>query len=303
MSAIKLRRHDNECLLFFDFISEKEAYGLSKQSIENYKKVYDAFRHQMGQNITQESINKWIHMMINKCMNPISINFYISQIRVFAYWLIKNGYCKEFEIKKIKTQEPQVKTIPDNDVKILLEKPPIKSSFSTYRSWVIINFILGTGARQSTVRNLRVRDIDFDSKEIRYTHLKNKTSAIVPLSPTLERVLRLYLNTWDIGDGYLFPDIHGGFLTGNALEHSLRNYSVLKGVKHKGAHSLRHTFAKKFILAGGNALILQRLLTHTDLAMTKKYVRLFNDDLHNNYENLCPLDSYQSERLIKKKRN
>lgn len=240
--------------------------------------------------------------MIDSGMNPISINFYISQIRVFVYWLVKNGHCERFDIKKIKTQEPQLKTLSDEEITTLLKKPAINCNFVTYRSWVIINFILATGARASTVMNVMVDDIDFYNKEIRYSHLKNKQTAIVPMSITLEKVLKTYFNTWDLGKGYLFPDKYGGKLTLNALEQSLRKYTKRRGLKYKGAHSLRHTFARAFVMNGGNAFVLQRLLTHTDLEMTKKYVRLFDGDLHKNFDNLCPLDCFAGgQKTIKRK--
>ena len=304
MSEVKRKTAKNEAFLFENFIVEKEASGLSKKSIDNYREVYARFVREMAQKVSKNSIYGWIRLMLDNKMNPISINFYINQIRVFAYWLMRNGYCERFEIKKLKAQEPQIKTMSDGEIMTLLEKPNIKSSFRTFRSWTVINFILGTGARASTVINLKVEDIDFSCKEIRYSHLKNKKAAIVPMSHLLERVLKTYLNMWDIGGSYLFPDIHGGQLTLTALEQSIRKYCIAKGVKHKGVHAFRHTFAKKYIINGGNAFSLQRILTHTDLTMTKKYVHLFSSDLKLNYDQKCPLDSYQRKtEMIKRRGN
>lgn len=301
MPKVKRKHANSEAFYFADFIAEKEASGLSKKSIQNYVDVRLKYMREIGKTLSEENIKEWVHMMLSNKMNPISINFYINQIRVYAYWLMSKGYLKEFEIKKLKTQEPQIKTISDEDIQILLERPPVKSSFTTFRSWTIINFILGTGARASTVVFLKVEDIDFASKEIKYTHLKNKSSAIIPLSSSLEKVLRTYLNTWDVGNNYLFTDKYGGQLTVGALEKSVRNYCKARNVVCKGVHAFRHTFAKKYVLNGGNVFVLQRLLTHTDLTMTKKYVRLFNSDLHIGYDDLCPLDAYQSSKHIKRK--
>ena len=280
---------------------EKEASGLSKKSIKNYKDVYDRYTRDVGQPISKNSVNNWIHLLLERGMNPISINYYINQIRVFSYWLIENNYIESFTIRKIKTQEPQIKTIPEQDVLILLNKPKLKSSFVTYRTWTIINFILATGARASTILNIKIDDVDFSTKEIRYTHLKNKTSAIVPLSFSLERVLRQYINCWDVGSGYLFLDKYGGQLTVTALSHSLHNYCVSRGVKPRSAHAFRHTFAKKYVTNGGNVFALQKMLTHTDLAMTRKYIHLFSSDLKRGYEDICPLDSYKKNTMIIKK--
>ena len=292
---VKRKYANSEAFLLADFIAEKEASGLSKKSIQNYEKVHARYVHEIGKPLSKKSINEWIHLMFSHKMNPISINFYINQIRVFAYWLMSKGYLERFEIKKLKTQEPPVRIVSDEDISVLLERPSYKSKFGYYRSWAIISFILGTGARASTIMNLKVEDIDFASKEIRYTHLKNKRSAIVPLSNSLEKVLRIYMSAWELGTGYLFPDVHGGQLTLTALEQSLRVYCNEKKVKFLGAHAFRHTFAKKYIVNGGNAFVLQRLLTHTDLAMTKKYVYLFSSDLKKGFDDMCPLDSYQKQ--------
>ena len=142
MSKIRRKIDRNESILFSDFIVEKEAHGLALKSIENYKKVYERYCKEIGEDITEKSVLKWIKYLKDKKIDTISINFYIVQLRVFAYWLMKHGYLDGFEIKKLKAQEPQVKTIPEEDILVLLERPDVNCSFREYRSWVIINFIL-----------------------------------------------------------------------------------------------------------------------------------------------------------------
>lgn len=46
--------------------------------------------------------------------------------------------------------------------------------------WAIINYILATGNRAATVRNLRLQDIDFQAKEITLAHTKTKSRKLFP---------------------------------------------------------------------------------------------------------------------------
>lgn len=44
-------------------------------------------------------------------------------------------------------------------------------------------------------------------------------------------------------------------------------------------HSLRHTFASHFMMAGGNILTLQKILGHQSLTMTMRYAHLVPERL------------------------
>lgn len=49
--------------------------------------------------------------------------------------------------------------------------------------------------------------------------------------------------------------------------------------KGQASHALRHTFASHFIQNGGNILTLQKILGHSSLAMTMRYVHLAPEHL------------------------
>lgn len=54
-------------------------------------------------------------------------------------------------------------------------------------------------------------------------------------------------------------------------------------------HVLRHTFASHFMRNGGNILVLQRVLGHTDIKMTMRYAHFAPDHLEDAVK-LNPLD-------------
>lgn len=46
------------------------------------------------------------------------------------------------------------------------------------------------------------------------------------------------------------------------------------------SHVLRHTFASHFMMNGGNILVLQRILGHTDIKLTMRYAHFAPDHLN-----------------------
>ncbi len=54
-------------------------------------------------------------------------------------------------------------------------------------------------------------------------------------------------------------------------------------------HTFRHTFARNYIVNGGDVFSLQKILGHTSLAMVRHYGNLDNTDVINAYRKTCPL--------------
>ena len=160
---------------------------------------------------------------------------------------------------------------------------------------------MATGARASTITELKVSDIDFKGKTITYRHLKNKKVANIPLSPSLEKTLSWYLTLFEVED-YLFPSFYGTKSTVNGLRQGLEAYCKDRGVEPRGLHSLRHSFAREWIKSGGGAFQLQQMLCHSKLTMTQKYVRLFSEDLKDDVYQYSPLDNLKpcKQKLTKR---
>lgn len=195
-------------------------------------------------------------------------------------------------LRMVRADDPIKEPYTTDELQKLLKEPDCKTcSFAEYRNWVIVNFLLGTGCRASTLLNLQIGDLDLSAGTVFFRHMKARNQQIVPLSKALVKIMEEYLEhrTSDPTDP-LFVSEYGNRMTLNSLGNAIWNYNHSRGVEKTSMHLFRHTYAKLYIQAGGDPFRLQKLLGHADLTMTRRYVALYADDLRANYDALNPLE-------------
>lgn len=303
----RIKRSGDYCVsldqAFREFSAEKEAMNLSEATLANYLQSYNMLRlfncftdNTIAQEVNLSHIHHFIRAMRNAHIRPASINHYLRDCRAFLYWCMdeEREYLTPFKIALIESQEEQPKLFTDDELQRLLDKPNKTDSFAVWRTWAIVNWVLGTGNRSSTICEVRLADIDYSTKEISLRHTKNKRAQIIPLSPSLEIALKEYIKIWRTdanNEGWLFPNVCEDQLTTNALRHSFAAYCKEREVNRTNIHGLRHNFAKGWVRNNGNMFVLQRILGHSTLEMTRKYVRLFSEDMKEDFEKFSPLDT------------
>lgn len=275
------------------FIQEKEANGLAANTIRNYTlswKVFTDYNEITYPSELDDTVMyQWLNHMRKAEISPASINHYLRDVRAFVNWMEKREYCQKVEIKEVRAQEEQPKFYKDEDLALLLEKPRPSDVFVVWRTWAIVNTILATGARAQTICDMTVADIDFSKKEIALAHTKNKKAQNVPLSKSLETCLREYIRKTGVS-GYLFPNVGDCQLTTNGLRLAYVRYCKDREVEQTNIHGLRHSFARSWVKNGGSVFALQRILGHSSLTMTNRYVKLYAEDIKEDYEDFSALD-------------
>lgn len=297
---------------FQTFIEDKQAHNLAETSLHDYE---DSFRYFMNhfefdENtplsvVNNDMFRQWTLDMIEKGAKPTSINRYLRECRVFFNWCINNAllFIPVLKIDMVKGQQEAIKAFPDEDIQLIVAKPTNKDDFIEWRTWTIINWILGTGNRARTVINVKIGDVDFKHREISLRHNKNKKYQVIPLSSKLATILKDYIHTWRYdcsAEDYLFPNIGNEQLTADALFHSFAKYCKRRGSSHTNIHGLRHSFALNWIRNGGSQFKLQKILGHSSLEMTRRYVALAVTDLKEDYDQFSTLDNLSKSRKPKK---
>ena len=289
---------------FEEFISEKDAHNLAKSTLTNYRQSFEFFTKFAGyddktstEEVNKQAIYQWINTLKLKGVKHSSINHYLRDIRTFLYWCMdgdRKYIDPSFKIQLLEGQEEPIKLFSDEELDALLEKPRKKDSFAEWRTWAIVNWVLATGNRAATICEVKITDVNFSKKEITLAHTKNKKAQYIPLSSSLETVLKEYIRMWRKEapvDGWMFPNVGEEKLTTNALRLSFGRFCTNRGVEKSNIHGLRHNFAKGWLRNNGNMFVLQKILGHSTLDMTRRYVKLFSEDIKEDYDRFSPLDT------------
>lgn len=308
MAKIKMQPLDAETVTleecFADYMAKCRARNLSDKTLEIYEVRFSVFQKYLNgkelkpSEIDQDVIDGFILYLQKRGCNDITVQSYIRDIRAFFYYLMNNSFTPEFKIKLPKADKKIKETYTDEELKKLLKKPNLKRcEFNEYKTWVFSNYLLATGNRISTVLNLQIRDLDFDNGIIQLNKMKNRKAQIVPMASSLAVILKEYL-TYRKGepDDYVFCNSYGGQGEIRSYQEMLAKYNKARGVSKTSAHLYRHTFAKRWILNGGDIFRLQKLLGHSDLTVVKEYVNMFSSDLSKDYSDYNPLDTLGTVR-------
>jgi integrase/recombinase XerD len=139
-----------------------------------------------------------------------------------------------------------------------------------YRAMLTLTY--GCGLRLSEVLSVRVADIDSERKLLRVAQGKGAKDRLVPLSPTLLEHLRAYWRLYRPGD-WLFAGRTGEPLCPTSLQRAFTQAKRRAGVTQVGGlHGLRHAYATHQLAAGMAVERLQRLMGHSDIHTTLRYV-------------------------------
>lgn len=120
---------------------------------------------------------------------------------------------------------------------------------------IIVKICLSTGARWGEAEKLRSSQIS--AGKVTFVKTKGKRNRTIPIDSNLVSELPKK-------SGLLFAPCYYAFR--NALDRA--DIELPPG---QLTHVLRHTFASHFMINGGNILVLQRILGHTDIKMTMRY--------------------------------
>ncbi len=167
------------------------------------------------------------------------------------------------------------KTLP-----LVLSKEEVFAVLSVIKNFkhrTVIMFIYSTGVRISECVNIKLTDIDSKRMQVNIQEGKGLKQRKVPLSPALLKTLRRYFKAYR-PQHYLFEGAagKGTHLGVSAVREICKNarYQTTTINKHYTPHTFRHCFATHHLEQGTNLLVIQRIMGHSNLSNTLKYLHV-----------------------------
>lgn len=254
-----------------------KAYGKDIQSFLDFLK--EEYKNENLKEVNYAQIRSWIIQMVNQNISNRSINRKISSLNSFFKFLIKTEYIKTNPLAKhkaLKTSKKVQVPFSEEEINSVLNKISHADSFEGVRNKLIIELFYATGIRRIELINIKVKNIDLESKTVKILGKRNK-ERVIPLLNMLVDSIKTYLEKRKSlekieDEDYLLLTVKGVKLYETLVYRIINEYFSLASSKvKKSPHILRHSFATHLLNQGAELNAVKELLGHSSLAATQVY--------------------------------
>jgi integrase/recombinase XerD len=311
---------------FKEFLIAKEIEGLRERTLQDHNAHFQYFKdylerssidiifvHEVSVAICRGYIafmkNKKIkwdnHKVLNgkyvdKGLSPVTINIRVRSLKAQFNFYLSEGYIKDDPWKRVplmKTDESVINSFSKDDL-IRILKAPNPSTFVGYRNLTLMYTLLDTGLRCSELVSLNECNVDLENRIIYVGAKRSKprTGRPVPISEKTVDLITTLLkenSILKVRDPAIFISVSGRRLDTSDIRRIFKDYGKEAGINNVrvSPHTMRHTFAKHFILNGGDPFTLQSILGHSDISMTERYILMKIDDLKQQHDKFSPINN------------
>lgn len=270
-------------------------------TLNNFIQYLDRVNVHKVEDVTRDNIRDYMVFLRGEYLAPITIRGRYQVLKTFFTYFVetnKLAHSPMEGMKKPKQPKIHARTFNNEEIKAILTYFHL-DDFLGYRNYTIMCILYSTGVRMNELLNLTVFDVRMDIDTMTVLG-KGSKERILPISRILKKVLEKYLREREIytqntkyTTPYLIINRNGNKFTQAGMQGIFNRLKDNLGFPRKrlSSHTWRHTFAKNFLLNGGNLFALQKLLGHEDIETTRIYVEYTEKEMKIQNDNFNPLDN------------
>jgi integrase/recombinase XerC len=270
---------------FTDYLLLEKNY--SKLTVNAYKNDLENFKAFIeieydSDNLLQVNypqIRSWIVSLVERNISNRSINRKASSLNTYYKYLLKIGEIQVNPLAKHKALKTTKKIqIPfsESEINMVLDELHFDKDFEGVRNKLIIELFYSTGIRRIELVNLKLSQLNFESKTLKVLGKRNKERILPLIKPVLDSLVK-YLearNTLEFitDKDNLFLTQKGVKIYETLVYRIINDYfSIASSKVKKSPHILRHSFATHLLNQGADLNAVKELLGHSSLAATQVY--------------------------------
>lgn len=261
---IEKRYSPNTIISYRRDLEDFAKFLLDTESIENLQKA------------DKKMVRNFIIYLNNQKLSKRSINRKISTLKSFYNFLLRISEIKTSPLEGISMLKFYAeKQIPFSEEEMkhllfILEEAQVE-----LLDKLIIEVLYQTGMRRAELCNLPLENVNFSRNEIVVIGKGNK-ERIVPISPDLSKVLKIYYlehrKPTAEAEKYFFVSSKGKKITEKFVYFMVTSYLSQVSLKEKKSpHILRHSFATHVLNGGAEISKVKKIMGHASLASTQVY--------------------------------
>ncbi len=239
---------------------------------------------------------------------PVTVKSYVSTIKTFFSWCVAEELIKTnpaTRLAKPKIPSRVVIAFTPEHIDRMLAVCDTETVLG-FRNYVLLLLLLDTGMRVSELCGLRVQDIHSSYVKVYGKGAKEREIGIHPeVGKLVWKYIQKYRRTDDPKQDHVFLSRRGA-LTVSGVEDIFRNIRLKSSITDVRVtpHTLRHTFAKWYLLRGGDLFKLSRELGHSSVQITGNiYLGDFKSaDARQDHEEFSPVGRLSLRKGKKRKR-
>jgi len=240
----------------------KKSWESDKGRLDRLKKY---FRDTDLRGVTPMEIERFRASLLSKGFEKSTTNRYVALLKRMFNLAIDEGYAETNPAKKVRlfseTENLKERILNEDEERRLIENccDHMKD---------IVTFALNTGMRLGEILRLKWANVDMRSGMIRVEFTKSGKTRIVPMNQTLKVLLAGLKKR---GGEYVFtnPGSNDRF---REIKRSFKTGCRKAGIEGLRFHDLRHTFASRLVRNGVDIGTVRKLLGHSTLLVTQRYV-------------------------------
>lgn len=236
----------------------------------------------------------------DKSLSPATVQGYVRSLKAFFAWAEREGYIDNNIMRKIPVPKAPVKIVNTFTHEQFMKLVELcqRDNGTGQRNLAILLLMFDSGIRVSECRDIELDDVDLENGSIRIKQGKGNKERIIPIGSLVQKSLWKYINHFRPQSlvaqvTNLFLSDRGLPLTGSGLQQIIKRYGKRAGISgvRCSPHTFRHTFARNYLLNGGDIFSLQKILGHSSLASVRIYLNLFAIDVKKQHMRFSPVDN------------